>query len=154
VAVALAQRPECPPEGSRMGLGGSCTIVPPCLGEQASSDAAQYVPSSWAVAAAPWCCWVCLGRAGQVWLRVVFLPLLPQVFESSNQSSCNESTCKDLLPKKRRRTRIPDKPNYSLNLWSIMKNCIGKELSKIPMPVSEPAPAPRAGRDGDASAEG
>lgn len=64
-------------------------------------------------------------------------PLLLQVFESSNQSSYNES-CKDLLPKKRRRTRIPDKPNYSLNLWSIMKNCIGKELSKIPMPVSEP----------------
>ncbi|KAM9625441.1 oxysterol-binding protein 2 isoform 5-T5 [Morphnus guianensis] len=58
------------------------------------------------------------------------------VFESSNQSSYNESTCKDLLPKKRRRTRIPDKPNYSLNLWSIMKNCIGKELSKIPMPVN------------------
>uniref|UniRef100_A0A663LXC2 Oxysterol-binding protein n=1 Tax=Athene cunicularia TaxID=194338 RepID=A0A663LXC2_ATHCN len=50
--------------------------------------------------------------------------------------SYNESTCKDLLPKKRRRTRIPDKPNYSLNLWSIMKNCIGKELSKIPMPVN------------------
>uniref|UniRef100_A0A8C4JUI1 Oxysterol-binding protein n=1 Tax=Dromaius novaehollandiae TaxID=8790 RepID=A0A8C4JUI1_DRONO len=48
----------------------------------------------------------------------------------------NESTCKDLLQKKRRRTRIPDKPNYSLNLWSIMKNCIGKELSKIPMPVN------------------
>ncbi|XP_010133649.1 PREDICTED: oxysterol-binding protein 2-like, partial [Buceros rhinoceros silvestris] len=62
------------------------------------------------------------------------------VFESSNQSSYNESTCKDLLPKKRRRTRIPDKPNYSLNLWSIMKNCIGKELSKIPMPVSAPPP--------------
>uniref|UniRef100_A0A8C7YXV1 Oxysterol-binding protein n=1 Tax=Oryzias sinensis TaxID=183150 RepID=A0A8C7YXV1_9TELE len=36
----------------------------------------------------------------------------------------------------RRRTRIPDKPNYYLNLWSIMKNCIGKELSKIPMPVN------------------
>uniref|UniRef100_A0A8C1IG64 Oxysterol-binding protein n=1 Tax=Cyprinus carpio TaxID=7962 RepID=A0A8C1IG64_CYPCA len=35
-----------------------------------------------------------------------------------------------------RRRRIPDKPNYSLNLWSIMKNCIGKELSKIPMPVN------------------
>uniref|UniRef100_A0A8V5GZH9 Oxysterol-binding protein n=1 Tax=Melopsittacus undulatus TaxID=13146 RepID=A0A8V5GZH9_MELUD len=50
--------------------------------------------------------------------------------------SYNESTCKDLLPKKRRRSRIPDKPNYSLNLWSIMKNCIGKELSKIPMPVN------------------
>lgn len=38
-------------------------------------------------------------------------------------------------PKVKRRTRIPDKPNYSLNLWSIMKNCIGRELSKIPMPV-------------------
>ncbi|KAK2100402.1 hypothetical protein P7K49_021750 [Saguinus oedipus] len=37
--------------------------------------------------------------------------------------------------KKEKRTRIPYKPNYSLNLWSIMKNCIGKELSKIPMPV-------------------
>uniref|UniRef100_A0A3B4DPN5 Oxysterol-binding protein n=1 Tax=Pygocentrus nattereri TaxID=42514 RepID=A0A3B4DPN5_PYGNA len=39
-------------------------------------------------------------------------------------------------PRRKRRTRIPDKPNYSLNLWSIMKNCIGKELSKIPMPVN------------------
>lgn len=38
-------------------------------------------------------------------------------------------------PKVKRRVRIPDKPNYSLNLWSIMKNCIGRELSKIPMPV-------------------
>uniref|UniRef100_H2ZFT6 PH domain-containing protein n=1 Tax=Ciona savignyi TaxID=51511 RepID=H2ZFT6_CIOSA len=35
-----------------------------------------------------------------------------------------------------RRSRIPDKPNYSVNLWSIMKNCIGKDLSKIPMPVN------------------
>ncbi|XP_076177462.1 oxysterol binding protein isoform X5 [Ptiloglossa arizonensis] len=42
--------------------------------------------------------------------------------------------------KKKRRTRVPEKPNYPLNLWSIMKNCIGKDLSKIPMPVnfSEP----------------
>lgn len=39
-----------------------------------------------------------------------------------------------------RRCRVPDRPNCSLSLWSIMKNCIGKELSKIPMPVnfSEP----------------
>ncbi|XP_037946907.1 oxysterol-binding protein 1 isoform X2 [Teleopsis dalmanni] len=37
---------------------------------------------------------------------------------------------------RKRRTRIPDKPNYPLNLWSFMKNCIGKELSKIPMPVN------------------
>lgn len=42
--------------------------------------------------------------------------------------------------KRQRRTRVPDKPNYPLNLWNIMKNCIGKDLSKIPMPVnfSEP----------------
>ena len=40
-------------------------------------------------------------------------------------------------PKRARRKRIPDRPNFSLNLWSIMKTCIGKELSKIPMPVSE-----------------
>ncbi|XP_066593979.1 oxysterol-binding protein 1 isoform X2 [Prorops nasuta] len=41
---------------------------------------------------------------------------------------------------RKRRTRVPEKPNYPLNLWSIMKNCIGKDLSKIPMPVnfSEP----------------
>uniref|UniRef100_A0A8C0D809 Oxysterol-binding protein n=1 Tax=Balaenoptera musculus TaxID=9771 RepID=A0A8C0D809_BALMU len=39
-------------------------------------------------------------------------------------------------PKVKRRVRIPDKPSYSLNLWSIMKNCIGRELSKIPMPVN------------------
>lgn len=38
------------------------------------------------------------------------------------------------------RTRIPNKPNYHLNLWNILKNCIGKDLTKIPLPVnfSEP----------------
>lgn len=35
-----------------------------------------------------------------------------------------------------RRKAIPVRPNHSLNLWSIMKNCIGKELTKIPMPVN------------------
>ncbi|KAG1705475.1 Oxysterol-binding protein 1 [Nymphon striatum] len=39
-------------------------------------------------------------------------------------------------PKRKRRLVISEKPNYSLNLWSIMKNCIGKELTKIPMPVN------------------
>ena len=28
-----------------------------------------------------------------------------------------------------RRTRVPDKPNYPLSLWSIMKNCIGELLA-------------------------
>eukprot|EP00050_Salpingoeca_kvevrii_P021021 m.105317 g.105317 ORF g.105317 m.105317 type:complete len:750 (-) comp9139_c0_seq5:172-2421(-) len=35
-----------------------------------------------------------------------------------------------------RRTAIPFRPNKSVNLWSILKNCIGKDLSKIPMPVN------------------
>ncbi|KAK0148222.1 Oxysterol-binding protein 2 [Merluccius polli] len=48
----------------------------------------------------------------------------------------NDSSGPNLMQQRRaRRSRIPDKPNYSLNLWSIMKNCIGKELSKIPMPI-------------------
>lgn len=41
---------------------------------------------------------------------------------------------------RQRRSRVPDKPDISFSLWSIMKNCIGKDLSKIPVPVnfSEP----------------
>lgn len=35
-----------------------------------------------------------------------------------------------------RRVSIPPRPNARINLWSIMKNCIGKELTKIAMPVS------------------
>ncbi|XP_018353295.1 PREDICTED: oxysterol-binding protein 1 isoform X5 [Trachymyrmex septentrionalis] len=58
-------------------------------------------------------------------------------WRSNNDSS---STGMTTISKRKRRTRVPDKPNYPLNLWSIMKNCIGKDLSKIPMPVnfSEP----------------
>ncbi|KAG7206042.1 hypothetical protein KM043_003443 [Ampulex compressa] len=59
-------------------------------------------------------------------------------WQSNNGSS--GSTGVTAVSSKKRRTRVPDKPNYPLNLWSIMKNCIGKDLSKIPMPVnfSEP----------------
>ncbi|XP_051552233.1 oxysterol-binding protein 2-like isoform X2 [Myxocyprinus asiaticus] len=60
--------------------------------------------------------------------------------QTEPQSACslssNDFSGKELQPHRRRRTHIPEKPNYSLNLWSIMKNCIGKELSKIPMPVN------------------
>ena len=34
------------------------------------------------------------------------------------------------------RTSIPPRPEMSLNLWKILKNCIGKDLSRIPMPVN------------------
>uniref|UniRef100_A0A3B3UL22 Oxysterol-binding protein n=1 Tax=Poecilia latipinna TaxID=48699 RepID=A0A3B3UL22_9TELE len=59
------------------------------------------------------------------------------VTASENMSPiCNDVSAKGLMRRRQHRTQIPDKPNYSLNLWSIMKNCIGKELSKIPMPVN------------------
>ena len=35
-----------------------------------------------------------------------------------------------------RRSSIPPRPEMSLNLWKILKNCIGKDLSRIPMPVN------------------
>jgi len=62
---------------------------------------------------------------------------------ADNSTSVAVSTTNNdgqVQPIRTRRTRVPDKPNYPLNLWSIMKNCIGKDLSKIPMPVnfSEP----------------
>uniref|UniRef100_A0AC34QJU0 Oxysterol-binding protein n=1 Tax=Panagrolaimus sp. JU765 TaxID=591449 RepID=A0AC34QJU0_9BILA len=37
---------------------------------------------------------------------------------------------------KKRRSFITDRPQCSISLWSIMRNCIGKELTKIPMPVN------------------
>ncbi|XP_044578176.1 oxysterol-binding protein 1 isoform X2 [Cotesia glomerata] len=62
--------------------------------------------------------------------------------DNSDWKSDNDgnNTGMKTVSKRIRRTRVPEKPNYPLNLWSIMKNCIGKELSKIPMPVnfSEP----------------
>lgn len=37
---------------------------------------------------------------------------------------------------KQRRTRVPDRPDQSLSLWSILKSFIGKDLTKIPLPVN------------------
>jgi hypothetical protein len=60
----------------------------------------------------------------------------------SKTSSSDLSLIRQQPPRqvKVRRKEIPVRPNYSINLWSIMKNCIGKDLSKIPIPVnfSEP----------------
>ncbi|CAL8074503.1 unnamed protein product [Calicophoron daubneyi] len=39
-------------------------------------------------------------------------------------------------PVRKRRTTIPPSPKIALNLWSLLKNSIGKELSKIPLPVN------------------
>lgn len=57
--------------------------------------------------------------------------------DKNRQSSISEGAVGGVIgqcPRVRRKA-ILERPNYSLNLWSIMKNCIGKELSKIPMPV-------------------
>uniref|UniRef100_A0A914C1C2 Oxysterol-binding protein n=1 Tax=Acrobeloides nanus TaxID=290746 RepID=A0A914C1C2_9BILA len=37
---------------------------------------------------------------------------------------------------RKRREAIPERPQITISLWSIMRNCIGKELTKIPMPVN------------------
>ncbi|XP_073994290.1 oxysterol binding protein isoform X1 [Rhodnius prolixus] len=73
--------------------------------------------------------------------EVVVIPGDPQDKLISNSTRMQVATSINKNTSKRqRRTRVPNKPDYPLNLWSIMKNCIGKELSKIPMPVnfSEP----------------
>ncbi|KAI4797513.1 hypothetical protein KUCAC02_025036 [Chaenocephalus aceratus] len=65
------------------------------------------------------------------------LSKIPMPFNEEPLAMNRESPSQELVRLKNRRTRISDKPNYSLNLWSIMKNCIDKELSKIPMPFNE-----------------
>lgn len=60
---------------------------------------------------------------------------------NKKQTASDLSSLKNAIkPYRERRKEIMPRPNYSLNLWSIMKNCIGKDLSKIPIPVnfSEP----------------
>lgn len=39
-------------------------------------------------------------------------------------------------PLRQRRSRVPDKPNKSVNLWSVMKNSVGKDNMKLPCPVN------------------
>ncbi|KAK9888767.1 hypothetical protein WA026_000994 [Henosepilachna vigintioctopunctata] len=56
------------------------------------------------------------------------------LFQRRSSSSRRESTYS-------RRERIPDKPkNFTFSVWSILKNCVGKDLSQIALPVnfSEP----------------
>ncbi|XP_074602922.1 oxysterol binding protein [Brevipalpus obovatus] len=62
--------------------------------------------------------------------------------ESSSQSNLSGNDS-DLLVDEgpppldaKRRTAILDKLNQGTNLWAFLKNCVGKELTKIPMPVN------------------
>jgi len=73
--------------------------------------------------------------------KILFLPLQPKNEISPNEEPAVKEGRSNLNVSKRvRRKRVPDKADYPLNLWSIVKNCIGKDLTKIPMPVnfSEP----------------
>ena len=54
----------------------------------------------------------------------------------SPRSETDKVSCLAVRKPGTRRKNIPERPNYSINLWSIMKNSIGRDLSKIPMPVS------------------
>ncbi|XP_018312775.1 LOW QUALITY PROTEIN: oxysterol-binding protein 1 [Mycetomoellerius zeteki] len=52
-------------------------------------------------------------------------------WRSNNDSSSSSSTGMTTISKRKRRTRVPDKPNYPLNLWSIMKNyCMLQRLTE------------------------
>ena len=53
----------------------------------------------------------------------------------------------------KRRSTITPKPHTKLNLWSIMKNCIGRDLSRIPMPVRREG-GKEGGREGGREEEG
>lgn len=82
---------------------------------------------------------ICIDSARQIYSELLNIsPPVCQFDELSLASNSESLPPLELEPLRQRRTRIPDKPNYYLNLWSIMKNCIGKELSKIPMPVRKP----------------
>lgn len=80
------------------------------------------------------------GEEGGATKQVLFVTSSQGSSEMTDESQENTTTSIDTVGKRQRRLRVPEKPNYPLNLWSIMKNCIGKDLSKIPMPVnfSEP----------------
>ncbi|VDO04520.1 unnamed protein product [Rodentolepis nana] len=55
---------------------------------------------------------------------------------TSSSSSLRESGLMIPASRRQRRISIPPRPRISLNLWGVLKNCIGKELSRIPLPVN------------------
>lgn len=56
------------------------------------------------------------------------------LFQESDALTLTTLSCsvRDERKKKhKRRTKIPNRPNSSVSLWSIMRNCVGKELTKV-----------------------
>ncbi len=56
--------------------------------------------------------------------------------EAVGASKPTTGTTAVAVASRQRRSSIPPRPRISLNLWGVLKNCIGKELSRIPLPVS------------------
>ncbi|VDL89199.1 unnamed protein product [Schistocephalus solidus] len=71
-------------------------------------------------------------------------PLSSPTFDGSDKEEdlvdfmhpTTESASPITVPARKRRTSIPPRPRISLNLWNILKNCLGRELSRIPLPVN------------------
>ncbi|VDD80764.1 unnamed protein product [Mesocestoides corti] len=59
-----------------------------------------------------------------------------EVASSSQAGQVDNASVAPRTSTRQRRTSIPPRPRISLNLWGVLKNCIGKELSRIPLPVS------------------
>ncbi|BHF61272.1 hypothetical protein SprV_0100424500 [Sparganum proliferum] len=78
----------------------------------------------------------------------IFLDTVSPVASPTYEGSDKEEDLVDLVPHtaasssavtvpaRKRRTSIPPRPRISLNLWNILKNCLGRELSRIPLPVN------------------
>lgn len=53
------------------------------------------------------------------------------------ESSADSADAKVAMkPKRQRRKRIPDSPNKKFSVWSFIKNNIGKDFAKSPLPVN------------------
>lgn len=61
----------------------------------------------------------------------------PDMYRSSISSLENSE---EVVEVKQRRTQVPIKPDKPMSLWSLIKSAIGKDLTKLPLPVnfSEP----------------
>uniref|UniRef100_A0A5K3ETK1 PH domain-containing protein n=1 Tax=Mesocestoides corti TaxID=53468 RepID=A0A5K3ETK1_MESCO len=59
-----------------------------------------------------------------------------EVASSSQAGQVDNASVAPRTSTRQRRTSIPPRPRISLNLWGVLKNCIGKELSRIPLPVN------------------
>lgn len=64
----------------------------------------------------------------------------PDTYKSSISSLASLISSEEVVEVKERRTQVPIKPDKPMSLWSLIKSAIGKDLTKLPLPVnfSEP----------------